>query len=343
MPSKTEVRLVMSPEGVALPFELAPPSERAVALLLDLLLLHGLLLLLAGVAIGLTGLGLGGHGAALFLLASFVLRNAYFSFCEIAWGGKTPGKHAFHLRVVSRDGGALSAEAVIARNLTRDFEVFLPFLSLFAPGALLPGLPGWAALLGLGWLLAGGLLPLFNRDHLRLGDMLGGTLVVRAPRVTLLPDVADAAPAPAAATGAAGPRGHVFTLEQLDLYGIEQLQVLERLLRAAETENNGPVLRGVGERIRTKIGWSEWVPESRELEFLQDFYRQQRARLEHKALFGVRQERKREGRLAPAVLAAAKPAKPAQPAEPAGPATRPEPETPAATPEGGHAREPDAS
>lgn len=319
MSSKTEIRLVMSPEGIALPFEVAPPSDRAIALLLDLLLLHGLLLLLGAVTIGLTGLGLGGHGMALFLLASFLLRNAYFSWCEIAWGGRTPGKNALHLRVVSRAGGTLPAEAVLARNLTRDFEVFLPFLSLFAPGALLPGLPGWAALLGLVWLLAGGLLPFFNRDRLRLGDMLGGTMVVRAPRVALLPDVVDAEPTPADAPGSAPPRGYVFTLEQLDQYGIEQLQVLERLLRAEPSTSGDAVLRGVVERIRTKLGWTAAVPAAREREFLQEFYRQQRARLEHKALFGVRQQTKREGRLAPS------------------------PEKPAATPEGGREDDPGAS
>ena len=42
------------------------------------------------------------------------------------WRGITPGKRVFGLRVIDRGGGALRADAVIARNLMREIEVFLP-------------------------------------------------------------------------------------------------------------------------------------------------------------------------------------------------------------------------
>ena len=288
---------IATPEGVALPFEVAPAGDRAAALLLDLVLVHVAVALVLVVGVLLGAAGFGRFALSLALLASFLLRNFYFAFFEIRWGGATPGKRKYGLRVIARDGGPLSAESVLVRNLTREFEIFLPFTALAAPQALLPGMPAWAALIGCVWLLVGGLLPLFNRDHLRLGDLLGGTVVVMVPRAKLLAELADEPDSPAPpAEGAAGSAPElVFTLEQLDLYGIEELHVLEELLRHEGQPGEAQVLEAVAAKIREKIGWTGASGDTRE--FLRAFYRAQRARLEHKALFGVRQQRKKAGRL----------------------------------------------
>ena len=88
------------------------------------------------------------------------------------------------LRVVARDGARLTGAAVIARNAMREIEVFLPLSFLGAQAA-----EGTAdAFLTLFALLWSGIFlffPLFNRDRLRVGDLVAGTWVVRSVSGTL--------------------------------------------------------------------------------------------------------------------------------------------------------------
>jgi uncharacterized RDD family membrane protein YckC len=280
-------RLVLTPEGVPLRFTLADGAERAGAFLLDLAILFvACILVLIGTLI-LAGAA-GGLGIAAGLVAFFVLRTFYFTFFECGATGATPGKRALRIRVVDAHGGALTAEAVFARNLMREIEFFVPLVALLAPGSLGDSLPGWARLVSLGWLLVFALLPLFNRDRLRPGDLVGGTIVVRAPRSLLLPDLSgrprghQQAPAPAFA----------FTRDQLEVYGIYELQVLEDLLRSGGAVR-AESIRVVAEKVRTRIGWTRPLEPSATETFLREFYTAQRARLEQKMLLGQRQERKR--------------------------------------------------
>lgn len=310
--------LVTTPEGVPLPFTVASAGDRMLAIALDLLAI-GLgsiatwVVCLAAMIGGARGLGL-----TLGLLTTFALRNAYFIVCEARWGGRTIGKRVAGLRVIARDGGPLTAEAVLARNLTRELEVFLPLAVLLLGRSLAPSLPGWALLLATLWLFVFALLPLASRERLRCGDLVAGTLVVRSPAAVLLPDLAAAAgplpdlaaaPWPASFAGswkapgaarAAGPAAAqeeeiAFTREQLDIYGIHELQVLEELLRQ---ESAGAisydVIEEVGAKIKAKIGWAAGGRQVPTVPFLRAFYRAQRARLEQKLLFGERQERKRD-------------------------------------------------
>jgi uncharacterized RDD family membrane protein YckC len=245
-------------------------------------------------------IGLGGLGVSFAFLAGFLLWNFYFIYFEVHRGGTTFGKRRAGLRVISRDGGPLTAEAVISRNLMRNLEFYLPTIALLAPEAMFPDMPGWGRPLAVVWLLVFALMPLFNQDRLRCGDMVAGTLVVRAPAVVLLSDLADRAPQRPAARRAdepAPPRPEAefpFTREQLDIYGVHELQVLEDLLRRDDQGTlDGRILEEVCEKIKIKIGWSRdrWeVPPRR---FLDAFYRAQRALLEQKMLFGQRRERKK--------------------------------------------------
>jgi hypothetical protein len=85
-----------------------------------------------------------------------------------------------------------------------------------------------------------------------------------------------------------------FTRQQLDIYGIHELQVLEDLLRRDDQGVlDGRILEEVCDKIKTKIDWprERWDVQPRR--FLDAFYRVQRARLEQKMLFGQRQERKK--------------------------------------------------
>src|SRR3546814_9024800 len=51
---------------------------------------------------------------------------------ELGSRAATPGKRLMGIRVVARDGGRLTADAVVARNLIRELELFLPLMMLGA-------------------------------------------------------------------------------------------------------------------------------------------------------------------------------------------------------------------
>ncbi len=282
-------RVMVTPEGLPLSFELAPIGARIAAFGLDLLLVGGITAALLSIAAA-THLPPALWSA--LLLASFVLWNGYFVYFELRWRGTTPGKRAVGLQVVARDGGPLGAGAVVARNLMRELELYLPLQLLAAPQLLFPGAPGWAALLCCAWAFLFLLLPAFNRDRARCGDLVAGTLVVLRPRAQLLPD--------AAALSRDGPGREAFEFSdaQLDLYGIRELQVLEDLVRDHATQGRPfEVLRAVCDRIGLKIGWEAPVPDAQVPAFLRAFYLAQRRRLEQRLLWGERRERKKSGRL----------------------------------------------
>jgi len=283
---------LLTPEGVPLELAIAPAGSRLAAFAVDFLLMAtatalGVLLL---VSLG----SAAAVGAALVL--SFVLWNGYFLFFELRWQGRSPGKRWLDLQVVSRDGGPLTTGAVLARNLMRELEFYLPLKLLLAPELLYGPAPGWAQLVCSGWAFAFLALPLLNRDRARAGDLVAGTLVVVRPRARLLPDAAALRLGPVSARAAEA--SLVFRDEQLDMYGIRELQVLEELLRQ-EARQGLPfeVLRAVCDRICIKVAWGRPVPDPEVLAFLQAFYRAQRQRLEQRLLMGERREQKKQGRL----------------------------------------------
>jgi uncharacterized RDD family membrane protein YckC len=278
---------VVTPEEVPLQFTVAGAGDRLGALLLDQIFI-GLGVLTLGIPL----LWLfardvvdGDLVLAILILAVFLGRNAYFPFFELAWQGRTPGKRLLGIRVVDRRGGPLTAEAVVARNLTREIEIFLPLAALSSAGALFPAAPGPARLLAVAWLLLFGLLPLFNKDRLRVGDLLAGTVVVLQPEPLLLPDLTADLTA-----GAAAPAEGGFTPAQLDAYGEYELQVLEDVLRAS-----GPgrqeTLEAVAAKIRARIGWEGREPAEA---FLSRYYAALRGRLEGRLLFGRRRAHKHD-------------------------------------------------
>jgi uncharacterized RDD family membrane protein YckC len=268
---------VVTPEGVPLDLVVASAWDRLGALLLDqLIVVAGVLVLAVPLFWLLARKAIDGDLAlAALALGVFLARNAYYPGFELAWQGRTPGKRLLRIRAVDRRGGPLTPEAVLARNLTREVEIFLPLLALGGAGSFYPGAPGLARLVALLWLLLFGLLPLFNPDRLRVGDLLAGTMVVLQPEPALLEDLSAAAPAP-------GPEP--FSEAQLDAYGIYELQVLEGVLRGTGPGHD-QALVAVAAKIRTRIGWAGGEPPE---EFLRRYYAALRARLEGKLLLGKR-------------------------------------------------------
>ena len=281
------VRELVTPEGIPLHFELAGAGDRAAAFMIDIGIQVGVLVVL-GILFSLAGAGSDLVTPFVVILA-FLILNFYFAFFEIRWQGQTPGKRKIGIRVIDARGGQLDASAVLARNLVRELEVWTPLRFLLANRLVWPNAPGWALLLAGLWMLVFLFLPLFNRDKLRVGDLIGGTRVVVQPKTVLLPDLVDQAHA-SLERRAAAPT-YTFSDDQLEIYGIYELQILEGVLRRDPSSLGYlEAVDTVSEKIRIKIGYEGAVIDR--ARFLKEFYVAQRAHLEQKALFGQRKEDK---------------------------------------------------
>ena len=276
-------RTLVTPEGVDLGLRIGEASERAAAFLIDAAIIVMGLIGLTWLAVS-TFVASGGQGgemvAVIWLLGFFFARNLYFIAFELSPRAATPGKRILKLRVASRRGGRLTADAIFARNAMRELEVYLPLTFLIAQGR---GVEGWITALGAIWTGVFVLFPLFNRDRLRVGDLIAGTWVVKAPRPALLPDLLDRTrPHP-------GAERFVFTQAQIDAYGVKELQVLEDVMR----RNSLVTMAAVAERIRRKIGWTRGEDEA-DWAFLDAYYTALRRRLETRMLFGRRRRDKHD-------------------------------------------------
>ena len=127
-------RVLITPEGVALPITLASRGSRVGALMLDFLILGTAFVLvtialvsLAGGLVRFTSRVESGTAPAVmqflvvvWIIMTFLVRYAWFLWFELGARGATPGKRLVGIRIAARDGGRLTAEMVIARNLLRD-------------------------------------------------------------------------------------------------------------------------------------------------------------------------------------------------------------------------------
>lgn len=277
---RTDERALITPEGVDLRVRVAGPGERLAALMIDAALIIGIMIVGLLLCLG-AGWVMGFRNAeflfVLVVVGGFLLRNGWFIAFELTPYAATPGKRATGLRVAARNGGRLTAGAILARNGMRELELFLPLTMVFAGGG--EGVDGWMYLFGVVWAGVFALFPLFNRDHLRVGDLVAGTWVVHAPKVTLLRDMVDDQPVLH--------EDFAFTLAQLDAYGVKELHVLEDVLRKADRK----VMAAVAERIRAKVGWTAAAYET-DRPFLQAYYTAVRGRLETRMLLGRRKRDK---------------------------------------------------
>ena len=289
-------RVLITPEGIALPVILAGRGARFGALLIDLTII-AVTVIIAAIVLGFASSGAVIEGAAknarnpaaeaiqiVLILLLFVLRYGYFLLFELGPRGATPGKRLTGIRIAARSGGRLSTEMVLARNLLRDIELFLPISALAVLG-FVGGLTNWMLA---GWLLVFALFPFFNHDRLRAGDLVAGTWVVEAPRQKLqaaLSTTQTAASGTSQTTGAS----YKFGEAELAIYGEYELQTLERVLR----EDRPDALVAVHEAICRKIGWNPGAGDERA--FLEAYYTQLRARLESGMRLGKRKADKFAG------------------------------------------------
>lgn len=272
-------RQIIAPEGVALSVELADLGDRIGALVVDLLLIGAVAIVLTVIAVVLWATFRSSAFLAPAVLFFFLGSSAYFLVFELNWQGATPGKRWVGLRVIDRRGAALTPQAIVARNLMRSLELFLPMGMLLAASA-----GGWGNLSICAWLLIFALMPVFNRDRQRCGDMIAGTWVIVLPKPALGAELL------------AAPARYTFTTAELDAYGERELQVLEELLRReakrpTEFVERQQLLADVAQRIRRRVGFTTSVASSDEEAFLRDFYSAQRAHLEFRTVTTGRRRR----------------------------------------------------
>lgn len=277
-------RELITPEGLSLPLTIASRGARAGALLIDLgVIFFGLFALsLVLLVIGINVFDEASETAnpaielivILLILLVFFSRYGYFLYFELGPRGATPGKRALGIRVAAHGAQRLTAEAIIARNLMRDVEVFIPAIFLLSGIGSNTGVAGVAA--GI-WLAVFVLFPCFNRDALRAGDLVAGTWVVEAERRKLMQ---------ALSVGEDRSQTYRFGETELSVYGEHELQVLEGVLR----HGNPEAQRQVMQAICRKIGWEPGAGDERE--FLEAFYAALRARLERDMRFGRRKKDK---------------------------------------------------
>jgi uncharacterized RDD family membrane protein YckC len=160
-PLDTDVA-IEAPEHIVFSHRIAGPGRRAVAYVIDLVICYGAVLLFAivilfasGGAAAVTGAlgGFEGVGVGLILLAVFAAQWLYF----VAWegvSGRTPGKSALRLRVLTTSGRPIHFTDAALRNILRAADAL--------PNAYVVGLASMA----------------LTRRFQRLGDLVAGTMVI---------------------------------------------------------------------------------------------------------------------------------------------------------------------
>ena len=252
-----QAQVVQSPEQVALHFPIAGPTSRMLAYGIDLiavvLLEIGLFVIVLITVPAAADLGqealtelapddpadpqainaLMATILAALMLAQIVVEWGYFSFFELAMGGRSPGKRALGLRVV-RDGGLpLTPRESLLRNLMRAVDML--------PGQYMIGLVAMV----------------MSKEGKRLGDLVAGTIVVRT----------GTAPAPRPLpTSSSASLSFRFERAQLERAGAAETALIRQTLRRSE-EFSGEarealLARGV-EALCAKLGIAEPAPSER--------------------------------------------------------------------------------
>ncbi|HYP77396.1 MAG TPA: RDD family protein [Polyangiaceae bacterium] len=118
---------IETPEHVLFSCSLAGPARRALAYLIDLFV-RAAILIAIGIALSLASLAqpeISGWKLGALLLLMFALEWGYFVACESFMNGRSVGKRALGLRVVTQGGLPVSFGASVLRNLLRAAD-FLP-------------------------------------------------------------------------------------------------------------------------------------------------------------------------------------------------------------------------
>ena len=186
--------VVATPERVSFDYQVAGLGTRAIAQVLDLLIIGGILTAVYFVALAVAVVG-SAAATLLAVIGTFVVIFGYFWASESLWSGQTVGKKVFRLRAVGDRGEPLTFAQAGIRNIVRIVD-FLPYA--YGVGLIVLFVNGKGKRLGD---LAAGTIVVKDSDHVRLWQLPGA----RLPAAPALP------PAPYAAATAAE-----ITLRRLD-------------------------------------------------------------------------------------------------------------------------------
>lgn len=203
-----------TPENIEFGYDIAGIGSRFLAAIVDTLLIilaEIIVLFAAGVLANATGIfaqlsAFDSVIAAVSGLLGFAILWGYYIIFELVWNGQSPGKRLIGLRVVREGGRPVTFLSSATRNLIRLVD-FLP------------------AFYGIGVIVM-----FIDRRARRLGDLAGGTLVVKERRgVTLESLTAGTASfAPTLAPGAPAP---LPTLAGVQLLTNEDYTLVQEFLR----------------------------------------------------------------------------------------------------------------
>jgi uncharacterized RDD family membrane protein YckC len=168
--------IVATPERVSFDFQIAGLGTRAIAQILDLLIVAVIEVAVVFFAIA---AGAGTSSATVLWLLIIVLTFAnvfgYFWVSEALWSGQTLGKKAFRLRAVGDRGEPLTFMQAGIRNIVRIID-FLPYG--YGVGMIVLFANGRGKRLGD---LAAGTLVVKDSDNVRIWELAGGRRPVVAP------------------------------------------------------------------------------------------------------------------------------------------------------------------
>ena len=164
---------IVTPENVVIRYQLAGLATRGVAFIYDLLIQILLLLVFgflgASMANELSRVMRSEVVVGLIIAINFIIFWGYYIFFEVFHEGQTPGKKYMGIKVVTLDGHNVDFFPSAARNILRVAD-FLPPIFL------------------------GGIISIFLTErHQRIGDLISGTIVIRATGKTgrNIPDPRD--------------------------------------------------------------------------------------------------------------------------------------------------------
>ena len=199
--SAVPARGVVTPEAVRLDFAPAGIGSRGVALLIDLCVLLAIQLVVGTAMIFARALL---DPLTVASILGFVLLVYPVAF-EVAWRGRTPGKAAMGLRVVTVEGAPVGLRHAVIRAAFSLLDIYASIGAVAVVSALV------------------------SKRHQRLGDLAAGTMVLRER-------TADPPPYPLALTVPAGWEGYAAMLDPAALSRRDYETVRSFFLRAADLD-----------------------------------------------------------------------------------------------------------
>lgn len=151
---------ITTPEQVRFSHPVAGLASRAMAWCLDQFIIFVVLIAIVWASFYLDA----AIGLITFFIVKFTLDFGYFTWFELRGGGRTPGKRALGIRVVSATGGRLRFADILLRTLLRAIDGL----------AMIPFLP-----------IPGGIVAWLDPYHRRLGDFVAETIVIRDVKAEL--------------------------------------------------------------------------------------------------------------------------------------------------------------